>query len=154
MSGDFVSTMKDSPAIYLLGTKPEDSRTQAALPVEVRKSERAFSETLCIQSQRWVQGSLRESHTKWGEKMDVLQVNHVSKQYGEKENAVHALRDVSFRVGQGEFAAIVGTSGSGKSTLLKLLLGWLPDYGGAIRFDGKDAKDFTPGTASAADELH
>ena len=23
-------------------------------------------------------------------------------------------------------------------------MGWLPDYGGAIRFDGKDAKDFTP----------
>lgn len=62
-------------------------------------------------------------HKKWGEKMDVLQVNHVSKQYGEKENAVHALRDVSFRIGQGEFAAIVGTSGSGKSTLLNLIGG-------------------------------
>ena len=37
-----------------------------------------------------------------------------------------------------------GPSGCGKSTLLKLLLGWLPDYGGSIRFDGKDAKDFTP----------
>lgn len=55
--------------------------------------------------------------------MDVLQVNHVSKQYGEKENAVHALQDVSFCIAQGEFAAIVGTSGSGKSTLLNLIGG-------------------------------
>lgn len=55
--------------------------------------------------------------------MDVLQVNHVSKQYGEKENVVHALRDVSFRIGQGEFTAVVGTSGSGKSTLLNLIGG-------------------------------
>ena len=37
-----------------------------------------------------------------------------------------------------------GPSGCGKSTLLKLLLGWLPDYSGAIRFDGKDARNFTP----------
>lgn len=71
-------------------------------------------------------------HKKWGEKMDVLQVNHVSKQYGEKENAVHALRDVSFRVGQGEFAAIVGTSGSGKSTLLNLIGGLDVPSGGEI----------------------
>ncbi len=27
---------------------------------------------------------------------------------------------------------------------MKLLLGWLPDYGGTIRFDGKDAREFTP----------
>ena len=27
---------------------------------------------------------------------------------------------------------------------MKLLLGWLPDYGGAIRFDGRDARGFTP----------
>ena len=69
---------------------------------------------------------------KWGEKMDVLQVNHVSKQYGEKENAVHALRDVSFRIGQGEFAAIVGTSGSGKSTLMNLIGGLDVPSGGEI----------------------
>lgn len=41
-------------------------------------------------------------------------------------------------------SAITGPSGCGKSTLLKLLLGWLPEYSGAIRFDGKDARYFTP----------
>lgn len=47
----------------------------------------------------------------------------------------------TFRKG-GKYA-LTGSSGCGKSTLLKLLLGWLPDYSGIIRFDGRDAKDFT-----------
>ena len=55
--------------------------------------------------------------------MEVLQVNNISKQYGEKGNTVEALKNVSFRVGQGEFIAVVGTSGSGKSTLLNLIGG-------------------------------
>jgi len=56
-------------------------------------------------------------------KMEVLQVKNVSKQYGEKENLVHALKNISLQVEQGEFIAIVGTSGSGKSTLLNLIGG-------------------------------
>ena len=49
--------------------------------------------------------------------MEVLQVRQIEKQYGLKENAVQALKNVSFSVRQGEFIAIVGTSGSGKSTI-------------------------------------
>jgi len=55
--------------------------------------------------------------------MEILQVKQIHKIYGEKENKVYALRDVSFSVEQGEFIAIVGTSGSGKSTLLNLIGG-------------------------------
>ena len=55
--------------------------------------------------------------------MNILQVKGIHKIYGEKESQVHALRDVSFSVKQGEFIAIVGTSGSGKSTLLNLIGG-------------------------------
>lgn len=54
---------------------------------------------------------------------DILQVKQIHKIYGAKENQVHALRDVTFSVRQGEFIAIVGTSGSGKSTLLNLIGG-------------------------------
>ncbi len=60
--------------------------------------------------------------------------------YGERP----ILQDLSLRFKKGGKYALTGPSGCGKSTLLKLLLGWLPDYGGAIRFDGKDARDFTP----------
>ena len=55
--------------------------------------------------------------------MEVLQVRQIEKQYGLKENAVQALKNVSFSVRQGEFIVIVGTSGSGKSTLLNLIGG-------------------------------
>ncbi len=55
--------------------------------------------------------------------MEILKVENLCKVYGEGENAVHALDNVSFTVERGEFVAIVGSSGSGKSTLLHLIGG-------------------------------
>ena len=55
--------------------------------------------------------------------MEILQLHHVSKCYGDGDTAVHAVCDVSFSVEKGAFVAIVGTSGSGKSTLLNLIGG-------------------------------
>lgn len=51
---------------------------------------------------------------------EILQVKQIHKIYGAKENQVHALRDVTFSVRQGEFIAIVGTSGSGASVKIRL----------------------------------
>ncbi len=53
--------------------------------------------------------------------MDLLQVKHITKIYGSGENAVHALKNVSFSVQKGGFVAVVGESGSGKSTLLNMI---------------------------------
>ena len=50
--------------------------------------------------------------------MEILKVNNLCKTYGESEVKVNALKNVSFSLEKGEFAAIVGESGSGKSTLL------------------------------------
>ena len=55
--------------------------------------------------------------------MDILRVEHLSKIYGQGENEVRALDDVSFSVPKGQFVAIIGPSGSGKSTLLHILGG-------------------------------
>lgn len=57
------------------------------------------------------------------ETMEILKVENLVKKYGQGENEVIAVNDMSFSVEQGEFVAIVGSSGSGKSTLLHLLGG-------------------------------
>ncbi len=53
----------------------------------------------------------------------VFHVHHVSKIYRMGEIEVHALRDVTLDLYQGEFAVLLGASGSGKSTLLNILGG-------------------------------
>ena len=70
--------------------------------------------------------------------MEILKVENLTKIYGEGENKVVALDNVSFNVEKGEFLAIVGASGSGKSTLLHLLGGVDKPTKGKVYVDGKD----------------
>jgi len=51
----------------------------------------------------------------------MLEVKHLTKKFQSGDATVVAANDITFRVPDGEFAAIVGRSGSGKSTLLSLL---------------------------------
>ena len=70
--------------------------------------------------------------------MDILTVSHLTKVYGEGENATVALNDVSFSIAEGEFVAIVGSSGSGKSTLLHLMGGVDRPTSGTVLLNGTD----------------
>jgi len=70
--------------------------------------------------------------------MEQLRVEHLSKFYGDDENRVYALNDVSFSVAKGEFVAITGPSGSGKSTLLHIIGGVDVPSSGQVFLDGQN----------------
>ena len=70
--------------------------------------------------------------------MEILRLEELCKVYGEGENAVHALDQVSFSVNRGEFISIVGSYGSGKSTLLHLIGGVDRPTSGTVTVGGVD----------------
>lgn len=53
--------------------------------------------------------------------MALLELQNISRIFGEAEAEVAALKDVSLSINSGEFVAVMGASGSGKSTLLHIL---------------------------------
>ena len=64
--------------------------------------------------------------------MAILELNNVSKGFGEGLDRMDVLKDINLSVEDGEFLAIVGFSGSGKSTLINLMAGLeFPDKGNA-----------------------
>nr|WP_317349226.1 ABC transporter ATP-binding protein [uncultured Blautia sp.] len=73
--------------------------------------------------------------------MEVLEVKELTKIYGQGENKVVALENVSFRVKKGEFIAIVGASGSGKSTLMNMMGGIDRPTSGSVIIDKKEIFD-------------
>ena len=70
--------------------------------------------------------------------MEILRTEHLCKTYGTGEARVDALKDVSFTLQKGEFAAVVGESGSGKSTLLNCIGGLDTPTSGKVWLDGQD----------------
>ena len=65
----------------------------------------------------------------------------VSRQYGDGESAVHALRGVTLKVPVGQFTAVMGPSGSGKSTLMHTLAGLDRPTDGRIFVGSQDITD-------------
>ncbi len=66
----------------------------------------------------------------------MIEARGLTKRYGANDDAVTAIDDLTFSVGDGEFLAIVGPSGCGKSTLLKILAGLQPASGGQAFLNG------------------
>lgn len=58
-------------------------------------------------------------------------------------DAIHALKDLSIKVCEGEIVTLIGANGAGKSTTLKTISGLLKPKSGSIKFKGKDVTAFT-----------
>jgi putative ABC transport system ATP-binding protein len=67
-----------------------------------------------------------------------VQIVGLSQDYGESEQRLTVLDDVSFVIEPGEFVAITGPSGSGKSTLLALIAGLDRPSRGSVLIDDTD----------------
>ncbi|WPO39494.1 ABC transporter ATP-binding protein [Tardiphaga sp. 42S5] len=65
-----------------------------------------------------------------------IEFRNVNLRYCTPKNETLALKDISFKVEQGEFVSIVGQSGCGKSTLLSLLCGLIKPTEGEVLLDG------------------
>ena len=64
----------------------------------------------------------------------MLKIEDIHVYYG----AIHAIKGVSFEVGEGEIVALIGANGAGKSTILKTVSGLMHPRSGSISFCGKD----------------
>ena len=64
----------------------------------------------------------------------MLKVEDIHVYYG----AIHAIKGVSFEVGEGEIVALIGANGAGKSTILKTVSGLMHPRSGNISFCGDD----------------
>jgi len=64
----------------------------------------------------------------------ILEVKNIAKKFGR----IVALRDIDFKINEGEFVYITGASGAGKTTLLKCILRQIYPDTGEIILDGKD----------------
>ncbi len=70
----------------------------------------------------------------------ILQAQGLQKSFG----GVHAVRDVSFTVRQGETLGLIGPNGAGKTTTFELLSGFTQSDGGTVRFHGRDVTSLSP----------
>ena len=74
--------------------------------------------------------------------MSQIEVKNVKFSYSKKEeNAVYALKGVSFAIEKGEFVSVVGRNGCGKSTLAKLLNGLFEPSSGKVTVCGYDTEN-------------
>ena len=69
--------------------------------------------------------------------MSFLEISALSKHFGEGDKRTDVLSDISLKVQEGEFIAIVGFSGSGKTTLISAIAGLIMPDEGSVLFGGK-----------------
>lgn len=80
----------------------------------------------------------------------MLTVSDINVYYG----AIHAIKNVSFEVNEGEVVALIGANGAGKSTTLKTMSGLLRSQTGTIEFLGQNIMHMTADKLVAAGLAH
>ena len=68
----------------------------------------------------------------------IIQIQHLTKTFGEGDGAVHALEDINLDIRQGEIFGIIGLSGAGKSTLVRCINLLERPTSGTVVVDGKE----------------
>lgn len=66
--------------------------------------------------------------------MAMLEVRDLNVYYG----MIHAIKNASFEVGEGEVVALIGANGAGKTTILHTVTGLLHAKSGSVTFEGKE----------------
>ncbi|WP_233114156.1 ATP-binding cassette domain-containing protein, partial [Aggregatibacter actinomycetemcomitans] len=75
--------------------------------------------------------------------MNIIEIKQLNRYFGEGENRVHVLKDISLSIEKGDFVAIMGQSGSGKSTLMNIIGCLDTATGGSYKIDGKETIELT-----------
>jgi len=70
----------------------------------------------------------------------MLKVKNINTYYGQ----VHALKNVSLHLMEGEIVTLIGANGAGKTTILNSLSAVIPPRSGEILFDGKAINNLSP----------
>lgn len=66
--------------------------------------------------------------------MKLLEVKNLNVYYG----MIHAVKDISFSVNEGDIVTLIGANGAGKTTILQSLTGLVPVKSGKVKYNGKD----------------
>ena len=72
--------------------------------------------------------------------MDTLSLRKVNKYFKD----IHAVKEISFEVGEGEFVSLLGPSGCGKTTTLRMIAGFEEVSSGAVHIAGQDVTTTPP----------
>ena len=64
----------------------------------------------------------------------MIKLEHISKTFGDTGDGVHAVKDVSLEIGDGEIFGIIGFSGAGKSTLVRCIFQQYPPIGNVLLY--------------------
>ncbi len=75
--------------------------------------------------------------------MNIINIEHITKVYQVGSEEVHAIRDISLKIDENEYVAIMGPSGSGKSTLMNMLGCLDTPTSGKYEFTGVNVSQMT-----------